>query len=168
MAGKSASRKRGIVLYSVVVFFIVFIVVTQLFSIPLAWLFGRMIPLSALQLERNMSVEVNPSTPILPGQEIRITVADKENHFPIQAAIVGVSKDGSKLIDLYTDENGLVITEYLGEVTIITVGKEGYSSVMKVIPRLPIKWIMGIITAVVAGVATDMIIYFFRKKRKKG
>ena len=167
LASKSASRKLGVAFYLVVVFLIVFLVVTQLFGIPLAWLFSWMRPLSAAPLERNMDVEVNPSTPILLGQEITIVVIDKENHFPIQAAKVCVSKDGLRIIELYTNEDGLVTIEYPGETTIITVKKEGYSPVMKVVPRIPDKWIMGILTAVVAGVATDWIIHFFRKKRKK-
>lgn len=165
MAGKSASRKLGAA-YLVVVFLTVFIVVTQLFGVPLGWLFGP-VPAAIVPPTRSMDVQVNPATPILPGQEIRITVVDKENHFPIQAAIVGVSKDGSKLIDLYTDEDGLVITEYPGEVTIITVRKEGYSSVMKVVPRLPVKWIMGIITGIGLASVSAGINYWFLKKRKK-
>lgn len=167
MARKSASRKLGVALYPVVVFFIVFIVVTQLFSIPLAWLFGRMIPLSALPLKRNMSVEVSPITPIFLGQEITIVATDKENHFPIQTAKVSVSKDGSRIIELYTNENGLVTIEYLGVVTIITVEKEDYFTVMKVVPRIPDKWIMGIITGIGLASVSAGINYWFLKKRKK-
>lgn len=114
-----------------------------------------------------MGVEVSPITPIFLGQEITIVVADKENHFPIQAAKVSVSKDGSRIIELYTNENGLVTIEYLGVVTIITVEKEGYFTVMKVVPRIPDKWIMGIITGIGLASVSAGINYWFLKKRKK-
>lgn len=141
----------------ILIFFVVFIIMLQLLGVPLGWFFGNMIPLSAISIDRNMDVEIAWDAPLIPGQNVEVLVIDSENRSPIQGAKVTISKDGSKITDLSTDENGLTCFEYPGETTIVEVKKEGYRPVMKVVPHVPLKWYIGIVSSLIISIVGSII-----------
>jgi len=123
-----------------------------------------------------MDVEVTWDAPLYPGQNVEVFATDSENRSPIQDAKVTISKDGSKITDLLTNENGLARFGYPGETTIVVVKKEGYGPVMEVVPHVPLKWpigvvgsiIIGIVSSIIGGVIANLITRpSFKRKRQK-
>jgi len=169
--GQSKNKKYRIG-YRILIFFVVFIIMLQLLGVPLGWFFGNMIPLSAISIDRNMDVEITWGTPLILWQDVEVLVIDSENRFPIQGAKVTISKDGSKITDLSTDESGFASFEYPGETTIVEVKKEGYRRVMKVVPHVPLEWHIYVVIAIIGGVVASFITsplfaLFKRKKKRK-
>lgn len=154
---RQSKNKKYRIGYRILIFFVVFIIMLQLLGVPLGWFFGNMIPLSAISIDRNMDVEITWGTPLIPGQDVEVLVIDSENRFPIQGAKVTISKDGSKITDLSTDESGFASFEYPGETTIVEVKKEGYRRVMKVVPHVPLKWHIGIVGSIIISIVSSII-----------
>jgi len=114
---------------------------SYIFDIPYWYLRPYFFPFSVVPILRKLKVTVEPSVPLVIGEKISIKVVDALNGTPIEYAKVIISKDNEFSIDLYTDKNGTVTFDYLGEITIIKVTKEGYHMVVKVIPKIPDRWI---------------------------
>jgi hypothetical protein len=150
-----------------IIFFAVFLIVLRIFGVPFGWVSSHVIPISMVSTERNMDVEIDWDAPLIPGQNVEILVVDSENLFSIQDAKVTISKDGSKITDLFTDENGLARFEYPGETTIVEVDKEGYRSVMKVIPHTPSEWFVGIVSSIIGGSIVAFIDRLIPKRKGK-
>lgn len=169
---RQSKNKKYRIGYRILIFFVVFIIMLQLLGVPLGWFFGNMIPLSAISIDRNMDVEITWGTPLILWQDVEVLVIDSENRFPIQGAKVTISKDGSKITDLSTDESGFASFEYPGETTIVEVKKEGYRRVMKVVPHVPLEWHIDVVIAIIGGVVANFITrplfaLFKRKKKRK-
>jgi hypothetical protein len=92
------------------------------------------------------------------GQEVMVTVQDKQTGQPIGGATVSVSLNENHLVDLATNNGGQVSFEYPGETTIIVVSGGNYTPEMAVIPRVPDAWILNTIMSLIAGVVSGLIV----------
>ncbi len=153
----------------VVVF--VFLVSTQIFGIPLWWVFRGMVPLSIIQFESKFDVTINPEAPMNIGDKVTVTVRNASNNAPVANAKVSVKKDGTYIFDYYTDSNGQTDIEYVGEVTVIEVSKQGFKTLMEAIPHAPDKWVReqnySIASGVIGGISGSVMTYLLPQKRKK-
>jgi len=158
-----------IVLVFILVFFIIFIGITQILGVPLWWIFGWMIPLSIVQPPK-LVVEVYPDTPLKIGEMITVTVTNSSSKLPVEGAEVSVMKDGIS-ITLYTDPQGKAYFEYFGEVTIIIAQQAGINPSTPVsIPKLPDGWIRNTLLslgiAVVGGVVSGFTTRLLKQRKK--
>lgn len=91
------------------------------------------------------------------GDSVRVVVVDSQTFEPVQGASVTVSKDGSHVYDLQTDENGTTSFAYPGEATIVVISKLTYVTETRVIPRIPDSWVRGEVNAWIAGTVTAIV-----------
>jgi hypothetical protein len=165
------------ILSLVLVSFLVFIVVTQILGIPFWWLFRGIFPSSIIPLNSKFDVSVKPEAPINIGDSLVVTVKNVTDQMPVENAQVSVKKDGDLIANYYTDSKGQTTAEYVGEVTIIEVSKDGFDSDIQAIPHAPDKWVRdqywSIISGIITGVVVSFITYRFqnkptKRKHKKG
>ena len=156
----------------VLVFFLVFIVMTQILGIPFWWLFKGIFPLSGLALNSKFDVTVNPEAPVNIGDNVLVTVKNVTDQNPVENAQVSVKRDADVIKSYYTDNNGQATVEYVGEVTIIEISKDGFDSDIQALPHAPDKWVRdrywsilsGIISCIIADVTVFFILYRFHNK----
>jgi len=146
--------------------FILFIVITQILAIPLWWIFGFIHPLSSIGLP-TLVVKVSPENPLIPNENITVTVTNSSSQLPVEDAEVTVQKDGTE-ITLYTDSNGQAFFPYFGEVTVITAQKSGFaSSNIVAIPTEPIGWVLGVLSSLGTGIVSGLVVAFASEKLRK-
>lgn len=154
----------------VIVGFLVFVASTQVWGIPLWWVFRNLVPLSGVQLESRFDITINPEAPMNIGDSVLVTVLNASDQMPVEGAKVSLRKDGDHILDYYTNASGQVRVEYVGEVTVIEVSKTDFKTGLEAIPHAPAKWVrdqntsmvIGIVSAVVGSVTT----YILQSKRK--
>jgi len=163
-------KKRPLTILSValLVSFTISIVATQVYGVPLWWIFGGF-KLSTVQLPK-LVAKVSPETPLSIGEKITVTVTNSSSQLPVEGAEVSVIKDGMN-IALHTDSNGQTIFEYFGEVSVVSAHKNGIDPSDPIaIPKMPDKWVrdtfgslaIGVISGVVSGGTAYML------QRRKG
>jgi hypothetical protein len=137
---------------------LVFFSYVSLKGVPIAWLLFPPVPGTA---QNQLSVSVSPEVPAFLGEQVAITVRDRQTGAPVGGAIVSISKDGDHLFDLTTDGSGETSFKYPGETTILIVSGGAYIPQMKVIPGVPGSWIretaIGIFLGIVSGAAVVAI-----------
>jgi len=151
-------------------FALVWFVIFNLFAIgsgvPLGVLYGKLIPLSGIQLQ--FTVTVSPTMPLYIGQTIIVTVQDKNSLQPVSNATVSISLNSEHLADLITNKTGQVSFEYPGEATIILVSKSIYTPLMKVYPHEPQAWVSALgndlIASSVGGVISGLVVDKLKRK----
>lgn len=150
--------------------FVMFIGVTQIFGVPLWWIFSSL-PMSIVQKPR-LLVSVSPETPLTIGEMITVTVTNSSSQLPVEDAEVSVMKDGTYITTLYTDSTGQAFFEYFGEVTVVIASKTGIDSSMLIsIPKGPVAWVRNTLLslgiAVVGGFISGFTGYMFQKRKEK-
>lgn len=153
----------------VLVFFVIFIGITQILGVPLWWIFRGVRPLSIVQPPK-LIVEVSPDTPLNIGEIITVGVTNSSSKLPVESAEVSLTKDGMS-ITLYTDSQGKAYFEYFGEVTVVTAQKTGINPSTPVsIPKLPVGWIrntsLSLGIAVVGGVVSGFTNHLLKQREK--
>jgi len=154
-----------------VVFFVVFLVVTQILAVPLWWIFGFMKSLSVVEMPK-LLVKVSPETPLNIGEEITVTVTNSSSQLPVEDAEVSIMKDGTNITVIHTDSRGQAVCDYLGEVTIIVVQKTGFESSYPIpIPMMPDAWIRTLLisfgSGIVGGLITVFGTYMLRERKEE-
>lgn len=149
--------------------FVIFVITTLILGIPLWWVF-RLFPLSSTSLEFKFDVAINPEAPTSIGESVLVTILNASNQIPVEGAKVSLRKDGTHIFDYYTDANGQVLVEYVGEVTIIEISKTDFETVLEAIPHAPAKWVRDQYTSIVAGIISGVVAsvatYMLQNKRK--
>jgi hypothetical protein len=106
------------------------------------------------------------------GDQITVTVVDSQTLKPVHGASVTVSKDGSHVYDLQTDEKGTTSFGYPGDATIIVISKLTYATETRVIPRIPDSWVRGEANAWIAGTVTAivaaLVVALITRERERG
>jgi hypothetical protein len=151
----SFSRPLAVLAVLVCVWGVAYFVALEAQGVPIAWVLSRFRLLSVTQ--GNLSVTVSPEVPIMLGDQITVAVVDSETLEPVQGASVTVSKDGSHVYDLQTDEKGTASFAYPGEATIIVISKLTYATETRVIPRIPDSWVRGEADAWIASTVTAIV-----------
>jgi len=166
-------RKNLLIVVSVslLVFFLLFVSVTQILGVPFWWIFGSLKPFSVSPPPPELQVAVSPETPMNIGEIIIVTVTNSSDKLPVEDAEISVMKDGIS-VTLFTDANGQASFEYFGEVTVITAKKTGIESSTPVsIPKLPEAWIRSTIVSLASGIAggfvSGIIPYLLQKKKTR-
>lgn len=159
------------ILSFVLVFSLVFIVVTQLLGIPFWWLFAGVELSGIAPLNSKFDVTVNPESPFNIGDSVLVTVKNVTDQMPVENAQVSIKRDADLIMSYHTDNNGQTTVEYVGEVTIIEVSKDGFDSQIQALPHAPDKWVIdrywSIISGIISGVAVFFITYRFQNKSTK-
>lgn len=154
----------------VIVGFLVFVASTQVFGIPLWWVFRNLVPLSSVQLESRFDITINPEAPMNIGDSVLVTVLNASDQMPVEGAKVSLRKDGEHIFDYYTNASGQSLAEYVGEVTIIEVSKTDFETVLEAIPHAPANWVRdqytSIVAGIIGGVVTSVTTYMLQSKRK--
>ena len=168
MKKKSLATLLGIF---VLVFFVIFISVTQILAVPLWWIFGFM-SLSTVELPK-LLVKVSPEAPLNIGEKITVTVTNSSSQLPVEDAEVSIMKDGTNITVIHTDSRGQAVCDYLGEVTIIVVQKTGFDSSYPIpIPKIPDTWVRSLLisvgSAIVGGLITVFGTYMLRERKEVG
>lgn len=153
------------------IFFIVFIGVTQILGVPLWWIFGFLKPFSIGPPPSKLLVSISPETPLSIGEMMTVTVTNSSSQLPVEDAEVSVMKDGMQ-INLSTDSQGKASFEYFGAITVIVAKKTGIESSTPVaIPKIPDIWVINVgvsfASAVVSGIVGAFAIHVFQQRRKK-
>jgi hypothetical protein len=158
-------KAGSIVLLALIVGAAVFLAYVEIQAVPLAWILHSIPILSGVQMQ--FSVTVSPQRPALLGEEILVTVLDKQSLEPVANATISISLNGSHLMDLYTDEKGQASFEYPGEATIIVVRKDSalYSPEMVIIPKVPDKWVRDTLIATALGIISGIVVSVIAKKQ---
>lgn len=171
MKKKSLATLLGVF---VLVFFVLFISVTQILAVPLWWIFGFTKSLSTGELPK-LLVKVSPETPLNIGEKITVNVTNSLSQLPVEDAEVSIMKDGIH-VSVYTDSRGQALFEYFGEVTVIVAQKTGIESSYPIaIPKTPDIWVRNAFVAIggaivgglVSGFSTHMLRGTVIRKRKK-
>ncbi len=149
--------------------FIIFIVTTQIFGIPLWWVFRGVVPLSGVPMESEFNILISPDAPKNIGDSVLVIVFNASDQMPVEGAKVSLRKDGTHIFDYYTNIDGQTTIEYVGEVTIIEVSKSDFKSSLEAIPDSPEPWVSGMLiamlVAIVGGVAVSLTTYMLPIKR---
>ena len=149
--------------------FIVFIVATQILGIPLWLVFRGVTTLSMVPTESKFNILITPEVPNKIGDSLLVTVLNVSDQMPVEGAKVSLRKDGTRIFDYYTNINGQTTIEYVGEVTIIEVSKSDFKSSLEAIPDSPEPWVSGMLiamlVAIVGGVAVSLTTYMLPIKR---
>ncbi len=119
-------------------------------------------PLSGVQ--NQLTVLVSPQIPTAVGQNMTITVQDRQTTQPIQGATVSVSLNGNHLVDLATNALGQVSFDYPGETTIIVVSSGSYTSELVVLPNVPDAWPRDTVMSITVAVVSGLIVAFLSKR----
>src|SRR4030043_90543 len=90
----------------IVVFFLVFIILTQVLGIPIWWVFRNIVSLSGMSTISKFDVTVNPEVPTTINENIVVTVLNMSSKIPVENATVSVYKDSGFISDYYTDSYG--------------------------------------------------------------
>jgi hypothetical protein len=155
----------------IVVFFLVFIILTQILGVPLWWVFRNIVPLSGVSISSKFDVTVNPDVPTTIGESITVTVRNMTSEIPVENATVSVYKDSGFINDYYTDNNGETSITYVGEVTVIKVNKEGFDGTVEAIPQVPDKYVRdqnnAIIGGLVSGISSSILIVVLQQRLAK-
>jgi hypothetical protein len=158
------SRKAVGVLVGMLLWGTIFFAYVTIQGIPLSWITHQLPILSGVQ--QQFSIKVSPQVPTTSGQEITVTVTDRDSLQPVEGATVSVSLNGAHLIDLPTDAAGMASFEYPGETTIVVVKGGLYTPAMVVIPRVPDRWVMelfnGLVLATISGIASGVAVAYLR------
>jgi hypothetical protein len=167
MKKKSLATLLGIF---VLVFFVIFISVTQILAVPLWWIFGFMKSLSTVELPK-LLVKVSPEAPLNIGEKITVTVTNSSSQLPVEDAEISITKDGIHAT-VYTDSRGQALFEYFGEVTVITAQKTGIESSYPIaIPKTPDIWVrnafVAIGGAVVGGLVSGFSTHVLQQRKEK-
>jgi hypothetical protein len=149
------SKNASFALLGIVVMLIAFFVGASISGVPMTWLLHVVQPLSTVQ--NQLTVFVSPEIPTVVGQQVTVTVQDSHTGQPIEAATVSVSLNGNHLVDLPTSNSGQVSFEYPGEATIIVISASTYTSVMVVIPKVPVAWISDTTTSLIVAIVSGVI-----------
>ena len=154
----------------VIVGLIVFMASTQVLGIPLWWVTRNFVPLSIVPLESTFDITVNPEAPTTIGDSVLVTVLNASDKMPVEGGKVSIRKNGDHIHDYYTNASGQALVEYVGEVTIIKVGKTDFETVLEAIPHAPARWVGDQNTAMAIGigsaVAGSVTSYMLQTKRK--
>jgi len=156
----------------ILVFFVIFISVTQILAVPLWWIFGFMKPLSIVELPK-LLVKVSPEAPLNIGEKITVTVTNSSSQLPVEDDEVSIMKDGTNITVIHTDSRGQAVCDYLGEVTIIVVQKTGFDSSYPIpIPKMPDAWVRSLLisvgSAIIGGLITVFGTYMLRERKEVG
>lgn len=156
------------ILSGVAVSLIVFMIIIQILGVPLWWLFRGLVPLSGVELNHSLGVEVSPAVPSNIGDNVVVIVRDTFNHSLVSGATVSVYKDSGFIRNYYTDDEGTIAITYVGEVTIISVEKDGYKGSMQAIPQVPDKYVReqnnAIIGALAGGFPSAILVFILQYK----
>jgi hypothetical protein len=149
------ARPLAVLFVLVCVWGVVYFVALEVQGVPVAWVLSRLRLLSVAQ--GKLSVTVSPEVPAMLGDSVTVVVVDSQTLQPVEGASVTVSKDGSHVYDLQTDEKGTTSFAYPGEATIIVISKLAYATETIVIPRIPDSWIRGEADAWIAGTVSAIV-----------
>lgn len=164
-------KTLGIMLSVIIIIsFAVFLGVTQVIGVPLWWIFSGVVELSGVGPPR-LLIEVSPESPMNIGDKITATVTNSSSKLPVENAEVDVIHD-SMNFKYYTDSNGQVVFEYLGEVTVAQAQMNGIGSSQYVaLPKVPDVWVRGIYGAIGGAVASGffgaLFMFLFQKRQSK-
>ena len=125
-----------------IIWFVLYIVSTQILGIPLWWISRRMVPFSLLpEPISRFNVTITPVAPTTIGEKVLVIVLNASDQAPVEGAMISLGKNGDHIHDYYTNANGQAEVEYVGEVTIIQVNKTDFKTVLEAIPEAPAKWV---------------------------
>jgi hypothetical protein len=160
-----------VVSVSLLVFFLLFVSVTQILGVPLWWIVSFLKPFSVFPPPPKLQVAVSPETPRNVGEMITVTVTNSSSRLPVEDVEVSVMKDGMN-ITLHTDTNGQAFFEYFGEVTVIVAQKAGIEPSTPVsIPKLPDAWVRNTVVSfasgIVGGFIGGVIPYLLQRKKTR-
>ena len=147
-----------------IVMVIAFFVVISVSGVPLVWLMHSIVPLSGVSAQNQLTVLVSPQIPTAVGQNMTITVQDRQTGQPIPSATVSISLNGNHLVDLATNALGQVSFDYPGETTIIVVSSGGYSSELVVLPNVPDAWSRDTIISIAVAVVSGLLVAYLSKR----
>jgi len=154
-------RNLAFLLAACVLAGLVFFSYVSLRGVPMAWLLFPPVLGSA---QNRFSVSVSPALPAFLGEQVNVTVRDRQTGGPVGGATVSISKDGDHLFDLTTDGSGEASFKYPGETTILIVSGGAYTPQMKVIPGVPGSWIRETAIGLVLGIASGAAVMAISKR----
>jgi hypothetical protein len=164
-------QKRLLITFVVVlsVFFLLLVLITQVLGVPLWYVFG----IKKLQIADNpyLLMQVSPESPSNIGERITVTITNSSSGLPVVNVTVHITKD-SMNFDKYTDFDGKVTFDYLGEVTVVSATKDGIlSSDFSAIPKAPEGWVRNyqasIISAAFGSLLSGLITFMIQRKTAK-
>ena len=148
---------------------IVFIVTTQIFGIPLWWVFRGLTTMSIAPIETEFNILITPEAPTNIGDSVLVTILNASDQMPVEGAKLSLRKDGTHLFDYYTNIDGQTTIEYVGEVTIIAVSKSDFKTSIEAIPDAPEPWVrnmfISMLVSIVINVVGGLTVYMLTIKR---
>ncbi len=133
----------------VIIYVPVYILVTELFGIPLWWAFPAL-QLSPVGIRGTFEIHATPDSPSSLGQMVTVSVKNMTKQ-PVVNATVNIIYGGVTVFNPLTNQSGQVAFQYPGEPTILRVEKEGYGTGFAVIPHSPVPWVREQTTAYVVA-----------------
>jgi hypothetical protein len=118
----------------------VFLATTQVYGVPLWWLFSDVHSLSVAQLPP-ISAQITPQNPGILGQQENVLVLDFSTGAPLSEANITVFYDGAIVLTESSNSTGQAIFRYAGSPTIINIQASGYTQAMYVVPNAPQQWV---------------------------